>query len=125
MERYLNPGVAVLDAGTGSGILSVAAELLGAGRVIGCDIDFNSAQIARERIGGRVFAGSVDAVRGESVDVTIANISGPVVVNLLPELRRVLRPKGILILSGFTIVPDIPGTFDTVEQDGWQCVVAR
>ena len=39
MERILRPGDSVLDVGSGSGILSIAAKLLGAGRVIACDID--------------------------------------------------------------------------------------
>jgi ribosomal protein L11 methyltransferase len=123
MERYVRAGSAVLDAGVGSGILSVAAGLLGAGLVIGCDIDPDSVAIARERAGDRAFVGSVDGVRGGVFDVVVANISALVVTRLLPELRRVLKPGGVLIASGFPSIAPIEGTIDTLDRDGWQCVI--
>lgn len=125
MERYVRPGGAVLDVGTGSGILSAAAALLGAGRVIGCDIDFDSVAIARDRVGSRVFAGTVDAVSTNCFDVVVANISAPVVLSSLAEFRRIARKPGFLILSGFGPVEPVAGTIETLERDGWQCIVAR
>src|ERR1035438_7285524 len=56
LEDYLRPGMTVLDVGTGSGILARAAQLLGAGRVIACDIDPVAVEIA-----GIGFVGSVGA----------------------------------------------------------------
>ena len=96
LERYVSPGATVLDVGTGSGILAEAARLLGAGRVVGCDID----PVAVE-IGGAGFVGSVDAVRSESVDIAVANISPEAVVGLAGDLLRVLKPGGVLLASGF------------------------
>jgi ribosomal protein L11 methyltransferase len=125
MEHHVYPGDAVLDAGTGSGILSAAAALLGATLVVGCDIDFESVAIARERVGGRVFAGSVDAVRAQAFDVVVANISEPVVTALLPDFRRVCRKDGVLILSGFGPMEPVPGTVETLHRDGWQCLIVR
>src|SRR5437764_12960147 len=49
LERMARPGDRVLDVGTGSGILSVAAGLLGAGLVVSCDIDPEAVRVARER----------------------------------------------------------------------------
>ncbi len=65
IERFVRPGARVLDVGSGSGILSDAARLMGAARVIGCDIDPDAVRIARERVDVPMFVGSVDAVRSQ------------------------------------------------------------
>ncbi|HEV2199528.1 MAG TPA: 50S ribosomal protein L11 methyltransferase [Bryobacteraceae bacterium] len=112
MERVIRPGDAVLDVGAGSGILSIAAKLLGAGRIIACDIDPEAAP-ARATRGiketARFFVGSVDAVRDGAFDVVVANISEAVIEDLHPDLVRVARRR---ILSGFQ---DARGE--------WTCVV--
>jgi len=96
LERYVRPGMAVLDVGTGSGILAQAARLLGAAPVYACDIDPVAVEIA-----GSGFVGSVDAVRSAAVDLAVANISPEAIVQLAPDLIRVLRPGGVLLASGF------------------------
>jgi len=98
LERYVAPGASVLDVGTGSGILAVAAHLLGAAHVYGCDIDPVAMEIA-----GNGFVGSADAVRSGAVDVAVANISPQAIVRLAPELLRALKPGGVLLASGFEI----------------------
>ncbi|HLW75792.1 MAG TPA: 50S ribosomal protein L11 methyltransferase [Bryobacteraceae bacterium] len=103
MERALRPGDSVLDVGTGSGILSIAAKLLGAGRVVACDIDPDATRAAP------FFIGSVDAVKSDSFDLVVANISEPVIRALRADLERVARVR---ILSGFQ------------DQNGeWTCLV--
>jgi ribosomal protein L11 methyltransferase len=104
MERIVKPGDSVLDVGSGSGILSIAAKLLGAGRVIACDIDPEAS--TREF---PFFVGSVDAVRGNSFDVVVANINEQVIGSMRSDFERVARHR---ILSGFQ------------DEDGeWSCVV--
>jgi ribosomal protein L11 methyltransferase len=125
IEQYLRPGGSLLDVGVGSGILSAAAQLLGADRVIGCDIDRDSAAIARERIGNRVFVGTAHAARSHQFDVVVANISGPAVEALLPELLRVCRAGGVLILSGFQVRPDMEDPLEIRERGGWLAMVVR
>lgn len=98
LEDYIKPGMAVLDVGAGSGILSRAARLLGAARVYSCDIDPVAVEIAAEG-----FIGSADAVRGRIADLTVANISPETIIQLAPDLLRSLRPGGILLASGFEL----------------------
>jgi ribosomal protein L11 methyltransferase len=125
MERHLSRGAAVLDVGTGSGILTEAARLLGAGLGIACDIDMDAASIARDRLGGSVFAGSADAARTDVFDVIVANISLPVIREILPELGRASAPGGRLILSGFREDGQLEGVVETKERDGWRCLVVH
>jgi ribosomal protein L11 methyltransferase len=92
MERIVKPGDSVLDVGSGSGILSIAAKLLGAGRVVACDIDPDAARPVP------FFVGSADAVRSNAFDVVVANINESVIEDLRGEFKRVARQQ---ILSGF------------------------
>ena len=97
LEDYLTPGMSVLDVGTGSGILAEAARLLGARFVYACDTDAVAVQIA-----GNGFVGSVDSVASASTDLVVANISPEAIIDLAPELLRVLRrPGGVILASGF------------------------
>lgn len=96
LEDYLQPGMSVLDVGTGSGILAKAATLLGAGSVIACDTDPVAVEIA-----GQGFVGSVDAVSSAAVDLVMANISPEAIMALAPDLLSVRKPGGVLLASGF------------------------
>ncbi len=98
LEDYLEPGMTVLDVGSGSGILGEAARLLGAAKVYSCDIDPVAVSIA-----GEGFIGSAGAVRTMTADLTLANISPEAIIELAPELMRTLSPGGILLASGFEL----------------------
>jgi ribosomal protein L11 methyltransferase len=100
LERYVRPGMTVLDVGAGSGILAEAAELLGAGLIFACDVDPDAVRIAKGRV-PRCFAGSAPAVRPEVADLVTANISPEAIIELAGELMLCLRPGGILLASGF------------------------
>jgi ribosomal protein L11 methyltransferase len=100
LERELRPPMIVLDVGTGSGILAEAAALLGAKRVIACDIDPMAVQLARQPLS---FIGTADAIRAASVDLLVSNISPETIIALAPELARVLHKGGRAILSGFEL----------------------
>jgi ribosomal protein L11 methyltransferase len=107
MERAIRPGDSVLDVGSGSAILSLAAKLLGAGRVVACDIDEEAAPAAQS-FSVPFFVGSIDAVRSGAFDVVMANINEDVIGALRPEFERVALRR---ILSGFQD-----------EQGEWTCL---
>ena len=100
LERLVKAGDTVLDVGTGSGILSQAAKLLGAGRVIACDIDPSAVEVARAN-GIECFVGSAQAAKPHIADIIVANISPEAIRELAHELMRCLAPGGSAIASGF------------------------
>jgi ribosomal protein L11 methyltransferase len=101
-------GRSVLDVGTGSGVLALAAVGLGARRAVGLDTDADAVFVARENLGrhafgGRVrlYAGPLSACRGK-FDLVVANMLAE---EILPEARRLLAraaPRGRVLLSGVT-----------------------
>jgi len=125
LERHVRQGDSVLDVGTGSGILAQAAKLLGAGRVVGCDIDAEAIAFTRPRAHVPLFVGSVEAVRAQSQDLIVANIDAATVELLRPELERVRKSDGTLILSGFPEW-DVSQGFhprETRHREEWVCLV--
>lgn len=104
LEAELRRGDTVLDVGTGSGILTAAALLLGARCAHGCDIDEASVSVARtnllaDAVPGHVFAGSTRAVRSKAVDVVVANINAVTHEMLAGEYARLARRA--VIVTGF------------------------
>ncbi len=96
----------LLDVGTGSGILAMAAAGLGADRILAIDIDEEACQIARDNIAGNGFADritvtaeSLETLAG-SYDIVIANILAEENIRLAPHLIGRLAIGGTLLLSG-------------------------
>lgn len=98
------PGAAVLDVGTGSGLLAIAARKLGAGRVAANDNDPVAVEVARENAArnGAALELTLDPVEGiaGTFDVVVANILANVLVELAPALCAKVAPGGVLLLSG-------------------------
>jgi len=98
------PGASVLDVGTGSGLLAIAARKLGAGHVRGNDDDPVAVSVAREnaaRNGAEVELGEepLAAIPG-GFDVVVANILANTLIELAAEIARHLMPGGVAIVSG-------------------------
>lgn len=137
LERFVTPGDSVLDVGTGSGILSIAAAKLGAVTALGIDVDEASPEVVKDNakrngVAARVAALNVPigAVDGQ-MSVVVANILAPVLCDLAPDLVRRVAPTGVLILAGFLneqedevlrFFPEM-AIIDRVEEAGWSCVV--
>jgi ribosomal protein L11 methyltransferase len=104
MPLTLSP--AVLDLGTGSGILAMAAVRLGASRVHAVDIDPQAVEVARENLAANGMEQLVECsttpleALTESYDVILANILAEELVRLAPHLVERLAPGGMLVLSG-------------------------
>jgi ribosomal protein L11 methyltransferase len=97
----------LLDVGTGSGILAIASDRLGAARVTGIDCDADAIQSARENLALNPDARHVTfevadlaATRLPPADVITANLTGALLVGSAAAIARALRPDGTLILSG-------------------------
>jgi ribosomal protein L11 methyltransferase len=98
------PGASVLDVGTGSGILAIAAKLLGAGRVIGTDNDIVAVRVAREnatlnKVEVDLSTVGLNAVKGP-FQLVVANIMAQTLIDLAPSLAKQMEPGGELFLSG-------------------------
>ncbi len=123
MEEYLTPEMVVLDVGSGSGILSVGARELKAGVVFCCDIHPEAVVRAAFHFHLRSFVGSVDAVRGGLADLVLVNISAKIIDDLSADLKRVTKPGGHLLLSGF-IAENTPSRYKperTWALADWAC----
>ncbi|HLK17600.1 MAG TPA: 50S ribosomal protein L11 methyltransferase [Bryobacteraceae bacterium] len=125
IERHVRPGDAVADIGTGSGILSAAAALIGAARVVGCDVDPEAVKIAGERVKLPMFVGSAAAIRSSWADVVIANIDAATIEDLAREFARIRKPDSVLILTGFPEweLPEGFAARETLEKDEWRCLI--
>ena len=100
----LRPGASVLDVGTGSGILAIAARKLGARRVAANDDDPKAVEVAREnarRNGAEVDVVGLPLERVEGTfDLVVANILANTLVELAPPIAAKLAPGGVVLLSG-------------------------
>jgi len=107
LESCVRPGMAVLDLGTGSGILAILSALLGARTVTAVDIDIVAVEKARHNIELNGLSDRVRVVQGDLIsgidgtyDVVVANIIAHAIIRLLPEVKRIMAPCGKLIVSG-------------------------
>jgi len=104
LAELVGPGVAVLDVGTGSGLLAIAAAKLGAARAAGTENDPVALEVARENaerngVALELHLQAPDAVPG-SFDLVVANILANTLVELAPAVASKLTPGGTLLLSG-------------------------
>ncbi|UQS85460.1 50S ribosomal protein L11 methyltransferase [Apilactobacillus apisilvae] len=126
MEMYLREDQSVIDVGTGSGILSIVAKLLGANSVKACDYDddaIDSAKVNIELNGYKddikVFKNSLLDDVNEKFDVILANMLPEAVLPLIPQAKNILNEQGIIIISGI-IKEKLSLTNKTLENNGFK-----
>jgi ribosomal protein L11 methyltransferase len=134
-------GRSFLDVGTGSGVLAVAACLLGARPVTAIDTDPDAIESAREnvRLNGtgdvvRLVTGDFRSTTGIRACTVVANLTGAVVAQGRYQLRSLVEPAGILIVSGFgrdevdevlSALAEVGDLVDQREEEGWCAATVR
>ena len=133
--------IKVLDVGTGTGILAMAAVLLGADEALGIDIDDEAVRVANENIAKNGLEGRISIKRGNLMDgidydpdIIVANLMADLVVMLSPAAAAQLRPGGLYITSGILDIKEEivkkaieDAGFDIIEvlADGeWRAIAA-
>ncbi len=144
LEDIVKPGMAVLDVGTGSGILAITAAKLGASRVVALDIDPQAVRAARQNFRRTRVQKLVALTQGSvphplagngQFDVAVANISARAVGERAPHILPTLTAGGYLIASGLmesqrqdveTVLVDLGFTFiKEWPQEEWVTLVYR
>ncbi len=143
LENAVRPGCTVLDVGCGSGILAIAALLLGAGSAVGVDIDALAVKTAKENGRRNGFAepaltflkgNLADDVTGQ-YDVVVTNIVADVIIQFLRDVGKFMKPDSVFIASGIIDLRegDVLGALQAhgfavetrAEDGGWVCLVCR
>lgn len=148
LERYTVPGKPVLDLGCGSGILAIAALVLGASRAKGCDIDPKAVRVAAENAGFNGVESRLEVFCGDVIGdqelarelagqypLVLANIIADVIIPLSAHVGQFLAPDGVFLCSGIIAhrADDVRSAleqngfaiFDRREREGWVSFAAR
>lgn len=107
LETVLRGEEVVLDVGTGSGVLTIASALLGAKNIYAYDLDDMAVQAAKNNIALNDLSADIKVQENNllkdviiEADVVVANILAGIIVNLIPDAERLLKPGGLFISSG-------------------------
>ncbi|MBE6542831.1 MAG: 50S ribosomal protein L11 methyltransferase [Ruminococcaceae bacterium] len=110
LEKYLQKGDKILDVGTGSGILSIAASLLGSGDIYAYDIDPVAVRVARENVRDNgctnITCGESDLLAGvetDGFDLVLANIVADIILRMVGDLHKYIKPGALVVTSGIII----------------------
>ena len=124
LEGHVCSGAHVLDFGSGTGILAIAAVKLGAASALAIDNDPWAVENAQENISRNRVPRKVKAVEGDvrklpkrSFDLIVANIDLPTITKNLAALIRKLRPQGTLIVSGL-LTTDLTNFLNLISHRG-------
>lgn len=107
IEKNLKAGDRVIDIGCGSGILSMAAVLLGAEKATGVDLDPVAVRVALENVELNNLQDKIEILHGnltdvirEKADIVVANIMADIILILLEDVREFIKDDGLFISSG-------------------------
>ncbi len=124
LEEYVRSGAEVLDFGSGTGILAIAAVKLGAASALAIDNDPWAVENALENIARNRVPRKVKAVEGDgrklpkrAFDLIVANIDLPTITKTLARLVKKLRPLGTLIVSGL-LTTDLTNFLNLISHQG-------
>lgn len=141
LEKYVNKDTSILDVGCGSGILAVAALLLGAKSAVGVDIDEMAVKTAKENAEINGVGGKMEVIHGNLTDkvsgkynVVAANIVADAIILLSEDIKSYMSDDAVYIMSGIIdsraddVRAAISGSFEIIREyseNGWFCFVAQ
>ncbi len=107
LDKYINPGITILDVGSGTGILSITALKLGAFYSVAVDNDevcftncLENSKLNSIEENIEILTGSIYDVSKEDFDIVMANIQKNILIEIAIEIRKKVKSSGIVILSG-------------------------
>lgn len=142
LENIVPAGCTIFDLGTGSGILSIVAAKLGAGKILAVDIDSVAVKVAKENVLLNKVENIVAVQEGDlltgikgNADIIVANIIADIIIKLCPHIPARLNPDGLFLASGI-IMERLQEVLDAAakvglnatkvtEQCGWAVVEFR
>ncbi|MFS0765014.1 50S ribosomal protein L11 methyltransferase [Peribacillus simplex] len=142
LERTVRPGDLVVDVGTGSGVLSIAAALLDAKRIQSLDLDEVAVQSAIQNVEINNVQDKVSVSQGnlldgvnEQADIVVANILAEVIMRFTDDVAKVVKPGGHFIASGIiqTKKQDVKDAIiasgftveETILMEDWVAIIAK
>lgn len=141
IEKYLDKKDSLIDVGCGSGVLAIAAKLLGASKVIAIDIDPLAVKVTHENLKINNIS-DVKIIQGDLVDkiknksnIIVANIIADMIINLSKEAYKLLEDGGYFISSGIIeekkdeviekLKKDKFEIIEILQDKSWICIVAK
>ncbi|EIT85226.1 ribosomal protein L11 methyltransferase [Fictibacillus macauensis ZFHKF-1] len=142
IEKYITQGDHVIDVGTGSGVLSIAAAQLGAANVEAFDLDEVAVTSARlnvklNKVASTVTVGQNNLLEGIEgpVDVIVGNLLAEIILLFVPDAARVLKKDGYFITSGIiqgkkndvkqSLLQAGFEIVETLEMEDWVAIIAK
>ncbi|KMM37621.1 50S ribosomal protein L11 methyltransferase [Guptibacillus hwajinpoensis] len=142
LEKIIQPGQRVIDVGTGSGVLSIAAASLGADSVDALDLDEVAVKSARlntklNKVHSKIQVSQnnlLDNIQ-EQYDVVVANLLSEIIIRFTDDVAKVLKPGGAFITSGIitakkdevkqSIIDQGLEIEETLQMEDWVAFIAR
>lgn len=142
LENVIKEGDSVIDVGTGSGVLSIGAALLGAKKVHALDLDEVAVKSAIENVELNKVQHVVDVYQGnlldsvkEPADVVVANILAEIIMTFTDDAFSIVKPGGVFVTSGIILAKkeDVKSALEksgfiieeTLMMEDWVSIIAR